>query len=82
MQEPYPRDVGKYRDGSGTGKNMKEEDFLKEVELIKEDVSEFKVRYSACQYFHERARHFSRDQLDKAVKLFNQMMGERFSDKE
>jgi len=61
---------------------MEEEDFQREVELIKEDVSEFKIPYSACQYFHVRTKSFSKDQLDKAVTLFYQILEEKFSRKQ
>lgn len=60
---------------------MREEDFLREIELIKEDVSEFEVHYSPCQYFHERAKYFSKDQLDRAVELFNQVIEKKFQEK-
>ncbi|MFA4911259.1 MAG: hypothetical protein WC649_09500 [Desulfobacteria bacterium] len=65
----------------GILKKMKEEDFIKEIELIEKDVSDFRIRYSACQYFHERAKYFSKTQLDKAVKLFHQIMEDKFEDK-
>jgi hypothetical protein len=61
---------------------MKEEDFLEEFESIKKDVSEFKIPYPSCQYFHERARRFSKDQLDKAVELFYRIMEEKFGQKD
>ena len=58
-------------------RKMKEEDFLKEIESIKEDVSEFKIPYSACQYFHEKAKCLSKNQLDQAIRLFYQIMDEK-----
>ena len=64
------------------GKTMKEEDFLKEVQLIKEDVSEFRIPYSCCQYFHPKAKHYTKEQLDKAVDVFYRTMEERFGHKE
>jgi len=60
---------------------VKEEDFIKEIESIERDVSDFGIRYPACQYFHERAKYFSKSQLDKAVKLFHQIMEDKFEDK-
>ena len=60
---------------------MKEEDFIKEIELIEKDVSDFRIRYSPCQYFHERAKYFSKSQMDKAVKLFHQIMEDKFENK-
>ena len=61
---------------------MEEKEFLKEIELIKEDVSEFEIRYSPCQYFHERAKYFSGDQLKRAVDLFNHTIEEKFHKKD
>ena len=60
---------------------MTEEDFIKEIESIEKDVSDFMIRYSACQYFHESAKYFSKSQLDRAVKLFHKIMEDKFEDK-
>jgi len=59
---------------------VNEEDFQKEIELIKEDVSGFKIPYSACQYFHDKAKNLSRDQLEGAVKQFHRAMEKRFNE--
>ena len=59
---------------------MDEENFQEEIELIKEDVSSFNIPYSACQYFHDRVKNLSRDQLQEAVKQFNRAMEKRFNE--
>ena len=64
----------------GAGKVLDEEDFQEEIELIQEDVSGFKIPYSACQYFHDKVKNLSRDQLEEAVKHFHKAMEKRFNE--
>ncbi len=52
--------------------NMKEQDFLEELERIREDLTDMGKPCSPCVYFHGRERLFTEGQFKAAVEFYLQ----------
>jgi len=57
---------------------MDEQEFLLEIERIKEDIGDFPRPYSPCEYFHGREKFYSEDQFKRLVEFFRQYQQKRF----